>query len=693
MTLESVFNPRRVALVGASERLGKMGTVLWRNLSGFDGEVIPVTSSASQVGGVRAFPSLLEVEGHIDLAVLAVPARAAPHIARQADARGVGAMVVLAGGFAETGPEGAALQEELAAAAGRVRVVGPNCLGVQNLARGLNATITGSERPEPGGVALISQSGAYGMAIHTRGEEDHIRFGKVYSSGNKMNIWDHEVVEFLRDDPQTQVICLLLESVPGGRRLARVIRSTTPHKPVIVAKTGRSEAGSRAARSHTGALATDDTIFAAAMRQAGALVVRSGLEMLDVAQVLSSQPLPRGNRAAIITNSGGMGVELVDLFSQVGVHTPQLSSALSAHLAARLPAFAAAGNPVDMTPIWSRFAELYPWLIDTLARSGEVDLIVPLLIQRAAMDKETLAGVLSTVTRLRTDGVKVPVYACWVAPRSFRSNADPLQAGGIPCLEWPERTARAVGQAVRYALREPWPAPEESDRPTPAWEFPPGQMPVLAASQFLAEHGIETVETTSCQTLSEAVAAAESLSGPVVMKTGAPVAHRTEMGGVRVGLTTVEQWSAAFGELSALGGPVLVQKQLSGIEVVVGGLADPTFGPAVMVGIGGTAVEVTGDVVFALAPVGLEEALALLESLQGFPLLTGFRGSESADLTALAAIVASLGELLVSNPDIVEVDLNPVMVTGREATVVDWKLTAGSRSGPRRGMKPKGMNS
>ena len=684
MTLDAVFNPDRVALVGASQRPGKMGTVLWNNLSGFDGEVVPVTSSASEVGGVRAYPSLLEVDGHIDLAVLAVPARVAPHIARQADAKGVDAIVVLAGGFAETGPEGAALQEELAAAAGGVRVVGPNCLGVQNLARGLNATITGSERPEPGGVALVSQSGAYGMAIHTRGDEDHIRFGKVYSSGNKMNIWDHEVVEYLRDDPETTVICLLLESVPGGNRLAQAIRSTTPHKPVIVAKTGRSEAGSRAARSHTGALAADDTVFVAAMRQAGALVVRSGLEMLDVAQVLSSQPLPGGNRAGIITNSGGMGVELVDLFSRVGVETPQLSADLSAHLAARLPPFAAAGNPVDMTPIWSRFAELYPWLIDTLARSGEVDLIVPILIQRAAMDKETLAGVLSTVDRLRADGVMVPVYACWVAPRSVRSNADPLQSVGIPCLEWPERTARAVGAAVAYATRDSLPSATTPIASVSAKRFHPGPVPALAASELLATYRIPTVETRFCNSAPESVAAAASLGVPVVMKTAASsIAHRTEMGGVRLGLSEPGEISEAYEQLSALGGPVLVQSQLEGIEMVVGGLRDPTFGPVVMVGMGGIAVEVTGDVMFALAPVGPEEALDMVRSLRGYPLLAGFRGTESVDITALAGVITSLGELLVNHPAIVEADLNPVMVTAREATAVDWKLTAGNHGHPR----------
>ena len=676
MSLDPVFNPRRVALVGASEQPGKMGAVLWRNLSGFQGEVVPVTPSASQVGGMKAYPSLLEVEGDIDLAVLAVPARIAPHVARQADTKGVRAMVVLAGGFAETGPEGAALQEELAAAAGGVRVVGPNCLGVQNLALGLNASITMEGQLEPGGVALISQSGAYGMAIHTRGEEDHIRFGKVYSSGNKMNIWDHEVIEYLRDDPETTVICLLLESVPGGRHLARAIRSTTPCKPVIVAKTGRSEAGSRAARSHTGALATDDVIFGAAMRQAGALVARSGLEMLDIAQLLSSQPHPQGNRAAIITNSGGMGVELVDLLSGIGVETPQLSPGLRAHVAGRLPAFGSAGNPVDMTPAWARFAELYPFLVETLARSGEVDLVIPLLLQRAAMDTAALEGIEAAVRSLRADGLQVPVYACWVAPRTVRSNADPLQAAGIPCLEWPERTARAVGQAVRYSLREPLPAPPESEPPTPVRRLSCGQLPVEDAAGLLAEYGIRTVATVACHTLSEATAAAGSTPGPVVMKTGASIAHRTEMGGVRLGLSDSDEVAAAYRELAALGTPVLVQPQIQGIEMVVGGLREATFGPVAMVGMGGTAVEVTGDIRFALAPIGLEEALGMLESLQGYPLLSGFRGSEPADVTSIAAIVAAIGDLLTDQPDIVEIDLNPVMVTAREATAVDWKLTA-----------------
>ena len=228
MSLDAVFNPARVAVVGASERPGKVGSVVWRNLAAFDGEIIPVTSSSSSVGGVEAFPSLAEVEGDIDLAVLVVPARVAPRIAKQAAAKGVRAMVVLAGGFAETGEEGAALQAELIRAAGPVRIVGPNCFGVQNMTRGLNASMTAAGDHEPGGIALITQSGAYGMAIHAMALDEHLRFGKVYSSGNKADIGDHEVIRYLDADPDTDIICLLAESVTDGVELAASIRVATP---------------------------------------------------------------------------------------------------------------------------------------------------------------------------------------------------------------------------------------------------------------------------------------------------------------------------------------------------------------------------------------------------------------------------------------------------------------------------------
>ncbi len=680
MTLDQVFNPTRVAVVGASDRPGKVGTVLWNNLDGFAGERIPVTSSADSVGGIRAVPSLLEIDGPVDLAVLVVPARATPDIARQAAAKGVGAMVVLAGGFAETGPQGADLQAELIEAAGRVRIVGPNCFGVQNIARGLNASIALAGDIKPGKVALITQSGAYGMAIHSMADDEHLRFGKVYSSGNKAGIGDHEVIRYLRDDMDTGIICLLAESVTDGAKLAAAIRETTPTKPVIVTKTGRSEAGARAALSHTASMGSDDTIFRGAMRQAGAIHTRSGLEMLDVARVLADQPLPRGSRAAIITNSGGVGVELADLLGDEGVEVPELSADLRHRIAERLPPIGSAANPVDITPIWSRFAELYPWLTDTLARSGEVDVVIPVLLQRAALDQPTLQGLRDTVQALRTDGNQVPVYCCWVTPREARGRSDLLQEAGIPCLEWPERVARAVGHAVRYASYRNLVTPPRESARTETLGLPDGQIPAIQAAQILGGLGIDTVDSFLCTDAAQASAALGRVNGPVVMKTAAPsVAHRAEVQGVKMNLTSPEAVEQAYRELAQLGPEVLVQPLCEGVEIMAGALRDPVFGPVVMVGMGGTLVELLADTVFALAPVTPDEATAMLRDLVGFPLLAGFRGRPAVDLSALADLVAGLSRLISSHPDLREIDLNPIMATHSGAVAVDWKLYVSSR--------------
>ncbi len=503
--------------------------------------------------------------------------------------------------------------------------------------------------------------------------DEHVRFGKVYASGNKVDIDDHEVISYLNGDPATTVICVFAESVGDGAALTRAVRATSPNKPVIITKTGRSEAGSRAARSHTGSLATSDTVFRSALRQAGALVVDSGLEMIDAARALEGQPLPRGARAAIITNSGGTGVELADMLADEGITVPELSTELQDLIAARLPAFASARNPVDMTPVWSRFAELYPWLVDTLARSGEVDVVIPILLQRSAMDPATVEAVERAVTELRSDGIDTPVYVCWVAPRRARNNADALQAAGIPCYEWPERTARAVGHAVRYASARSRVRPPAGAPPPASNRLPSGPLAPAEAAHLMSEFRIPMVTSVVCQTADEAVAAAIGHTGSTVMKTADPtVAHRTEHGGVALGLDGAAAIRTAF---DRLGGPVIVQPQISGVEVAVGAVRDPAFGPMVMVGLGGTTVELFGDVAFGCAPVDRLEALTLLETLRSFPLLAGFRGAPPCDLDALAGLIADVSRLVTAHPEISELDLNPVIASPDGAVAVDWKVT------------------
>jgi acyl-CoA synthetase (NDP forming) len=659
--LTALFSPGRVALVGASERAGSLGDILGRNLASFPGEVVPV----------RSGESLRDVPGEIDLAVVSVPAHAVPAVAADAAAKGVATMVVLSGGFAEIGAEGAALQAELVAAAGPVRVVGPNCFGLQNCDLPLNASMATGLPRGGGGISLVSQSGAYGMAIHTTATDERARFAKILAPGNTCDVTIAELLTELSDDPASRTLCFLLESLADGRAFVEQARRTTADKPVVVAKTGRSTAGTRAAASHTAALASTEAVWRGVFRQAGIVEVTSGLELLDVARALDGQPRPAGPRVAIVTNSGGVGVELCDLLADEGLTVPALSPALQERIRAMLPAFASPVNPVDVTPVWSRYAELYPALTDLLARSGEVDVVVPVLLQRAATDRPTVEALRDAVAGLGADAVDVPVHVCWVAPRDARPHADLLQESGVPCFEWPARTARAIGHAHRYTRAR---ARARIAPPPPPVTPEPGGAPTdpLGAAAFLARCGVRTVPSVLCASAEEAVRAATSY--PAVVKVGT-AAHRTEIDGVRTGLAGPDDVRAAATELLTLG-PVLVQPQLSGIEVAVGALRDPVFGPTVMVGMGGIWVEVLGDVAFALAPLDRADARDLLADLRGHPILCGARGGPAVDLDALADVVVGAGRALLAADDVTELDLNPVLSTRDGAIAVDWKFSS-----------------
>ena len=684
--LETLFAPRRVALVGASDRAGSLGQLLVRNLQEYAGEVVQVRS-----GG-----SLRDVEGHIDLAVVAVPAAAAPAVAAEAAAVGVSAMVVLSGGFAETGPQGASLQRELLAAAAsgppaadghptRVRVIGPNCFGLQNCDLGFNASIAAGLPTGGGGISLVTQSGAYGMAIYDLAHDDHVRFAKVCAPGNTSDVTVTELVGELADDPATRTLCLLVESLPDGRAFAEQARRAARRMPVVVLKTGRSAAGARAAASHTAALASRAAVWRDIVRGSGAVEVRSGAELLDVARALDTQPLPRGDRVGVITNSGGAGVELTDLLADEGLDVPELSPALQERIRELLPPYASAANPVDLTPAWSLFATAYPALIELLARSGEVDAVVPVLLQRAATDPATCTAVAQAVARLRDDGVEVPVYVCWVAPRTARENAATLQTAGVPVIEWPARTARAVAGA-RVAAR----AQERvrDDEPDDAARAPLPSPPTdvgdpLAVRRWLLQAGVDVAPVSLHRTAVGAVDVAQRWfdhgHSDVVVKV-ARAAHRSDSGGVRLGLRDANAVRAAAEALLSRGDRLLVMPQLTGAEVVVGSAHDPAFGPVVMAGLGGIWVETLADVAFALAPCTRREARDLLTALRGAPRLLGGRGSPPVDLAALADLVVTVSRLAAASPELAAIDLNPVLATPTGAVAVDWKLTAASPS-------------
>ena len=706
--LAAVFAPRRVALVGASDRAGSVGRLLWDNLAGFPGEVVPV-GPADHVGGQVAYPGLRDVPGQVDLAVVATPAATVPGIVRDAAGKGVAAVIVLSAGFAEAGREGAELQAKTVAAAraGGVRLVGPNCFGVQNADLPLNASIAAGTPRGGGGVTIVTQSGSYGMAVHALGQDEGLRVAKVFAAGNKADISDAELLAYLRQDPDTSVICLVLESITDARGFFTEACLTTPHKPVVAVVGGRTSAGQRAAMSHTAALATDDAVRDAALRQAGVVRVRTGLQVLDAARALSSQPVPRGPRVAVVTNSGGTGVELTDLLADQGLVVPELSEALQKELRAIMPGYASARNPVDMTPAWTLFTTVYPGAIEMLARSGEVDVVVPVLLQRSA-SAEVATAVRDAVERLRADSVPVPVYVCWVAPRSADEHARVLHDAGVPCFTWPERTAQVAGVAVRCGQglrgeehqvprregpgtgnqvpRREVPGTDSEAPGTGAMAPPPaplaaaapnGFLPAQAARGLLVASGITVIETVCCRSAASAAAAADHLGYPVVAKVDHPdLVHKSDAGGVRLGLGSGAEVAAAAAELLGLahGARVLVQHQHEGVELLVGGVRDPEFGAMVVAGLGGVLVETQRDVQLAVAPVDAAQARAMLSSLRGAAIFGGLRGSPPVDLGFVAEIIVAVGDLMVAHPQIAELDLNPVLAGPHGCMAVDWRI-------------------
>jgi len=682
---QALFAPRCVALVGASATPGKLGHLVMQNLiatdSAFQGEVVAVHPERGEVLGRPAYASLSSVPGAVDLAIVAAPSAEVPAIIEDCAAARVPVAVVISGGFAETGDAGLALERRALAAAraGGVRLIGPNCFGVVSPSVGLNASL-GLGLPARGGIALFTQSGAYGMAAFSRSQEELIGFSRVVACGNKADLDETDLLRAFAGDPKTRVIAMLLESIGDGRGFFKAAREVGAHKPIVVLKTGRGEAGRRAAASHTAALATDTAVTLAALRQAGVHVVDDGLTLLDLAAALDRQPPLTGCRVAIITNSGGTGVELADLLESHGLEVPRLSEALQSAIATALPAHGSAANPIDVTTDWPRFPEMYGATLASLLASDEIDAVVLVLLQRSALMSEVTDRVIAEVNAARADGSHKPVHVCWVAPETAAANRKRLLAAGIPCHPWPARTAellaltRSKSAARDIALSPPFAAAPRA--------MADGWLPSTLAFELLAEAGLPVTSWRLVHSRREAVAAADDLGMPVVLKAEQPgLTHKSECGGVRLGLATHAAVAAAYDDVSTRLGSAaaLLQRQVApGIELVLGARHDATFGPVVIAGLGGIWVEALGDVALRLAPVGEAEARRMLDELKGRALLTGARGQAGIDLSGFASLIAAFSKWVAGVPWLEELDLNPVIATADGFVVVDARMRASS---------------
>ncbi len=679
-SLRPFFAPASVAVIGASPRRESIGGILFRNiLAGeYKGAAYPVNRSGEPVAGVRAYASIDELPETVDLAVICLPAAHVVDAAETALRAGIRALCVISAGFAETGAEGRERQERLLAAvrAHGGRLVGPNCLGIAVAAPSLNATF-GSRALPPGPIGFSSQSGALGLALLEKASERSLGFSSFISVGNKADVSANDLLEYWEEDPETGLIALYLESFGNPRRFGRIARRVARKKPILAMKSGTSRAGARAAGSHTAALAGSEQAVEALFHQAGVLRATTLEELIDAAALLSTQPLPRGRRVVLLTNAGGLGILCSDACDAAGLELSELSPETTAKLAELLPVEASLANPVDM--LGSATEASYEAVVPILLADPQVDALIVLFVPPATAGTEDVAEGIARALESRP--ADKPVLAALISAEGVQHTHTPAAL-----FTYPESAARALGLAVERAewLRRPAGAVPRVDGADPArarevvegalgdeddvWLTP------QATRELLDSYGIPLVPELCAESVEEAVEAAKTLGLPVVVKSAAAGAHKTETGGVALNLADEE----AVREAAArIGPPVIVQPMVNGgVELLAGVVQDPTFGPLVAFGPGGVLAELIGEAGFRIAPLTDADAEELLSQEKTGLLVAGYRGAPPADPAALTDLIHRLSRLGEDLPEVAELDLNPVIAGPDGCVVVDARVRA-----------------
>jgi acetyl coenzyme A synthetase (ADP forming)-like protein len=701
--IRTFLSPRSVAVVGASRDRSSLGGQLFHNLltEEFHGPVYPVNPRAEVVHGVPAYPSIEKVPGPVDVAFIVVPALFVIQVARECGEKGVRGLVVISSGFAEIGEDGPARQRELVEVcrAYGMRIIGPNCMGIVNTDPNvrLNGTFA-SIFPPPGRVGFLSQSGALGLAVMQHAAELGLGLSSFVSVGNKADISGNDLVAFWGEDERTDVVLLYLESFGNPRRFARLAREVGRRKPIVAVKSGRSAAGARAAASHTGALlAASDVTVDALFRQAGVIRTDTLEQMFDVAELLANQPAPGGDRVAIITNAGGLGILCADTCEANGLMVAPLSEITKTRLRQFLPSEASVENPVDM--IASASDEDYEGAIRTVAGDPDVDAVIVIYIPPQV---EKAAAIVRAIARaVRDVGGSTPVATTLMGGSAVESE---LRVDGtkIPSFSFPEQAAIAVARAAAYGR---WRTRPEGTVPrfddvgrdeayaviAGALGRGGGWLTAEELEELLGCWGLRVTRSARAETPEEAAAAASGLAGPVALKAVGPdIVHKTDVGAVRLGLAGPDDVIAAAKDMArrideaglTLEGFLVQEMVTGGVEMLVGVAQDPLFGPVVACGAGGTAAELLRDVSVRIAPITDLDASEMVRSLKTFPLLDGYRGAPKADVAALEEVILRVSTMVDAHPSIAEMDCNPLMVLPHSAVIVDARVRVQESAAP-----------
>ena len=674
-SLRPFFEPASVAVLGASPRRGTIGGELFRNIviGGFAGPAYPVNRSGEAVSCVPAYRSIDEIPNPVDLAVVCVPATAVLESAQAALRKGVRALIVISSGFAEVGAEGTERQRQLLALvrAHGARLIGPNCLGVVSAATRLNATFA-SRQASAGNIGFSSQSGALGLAMLEAAESRGLGLSAFVSIGNKADVSSNDLLEWWEDDPQTKVLLLYVESFGNPRKFAELARRVARRKPILAVKSGTTATGARAASSHTAALAGSETAVDALFHQAGVIRAGSLEELVDVATLLSTQPAPRGRGVAVLTNAGGLGIMCADACEAARLTLPSLAEETRKRLEAFLPAEASLANPIDM--LGSATAASYEAALPVVLEDPGVDAVIVLFVPAVSATADEVAATLVR-TGVRDKPVLAVVMSAQGIPMALRTEPQAAAA-----FVYPESAARALGRAAERAdwLRRPLGSiPKlDADRAagaavidraladgSDAWLEPADTRALLLA------YGISLVGEAVAHSADEAIEAAAALGHPVVVKTAAAGAHKTESGGIALDLADADAVRAA---VTRIGPPVIIQPMIrGGAELLAGLVQDPVFGPLVAFGPGGVFAELIGDAVFRIAPLTDVDAEELVTTGKAGRLVKGFRGAPAADVASLVDLVCRLSRLGNDLPALAELDLNPVLALPDGCIAVD----------------------
>ena len=692
--LESLIAPRSIAVLGASRSPGKVGYEVVANLvrSRYSGTIVPVNPNGGEILGIRCHSDLDSFGGRIDLGVVAVPTGAVRDAVKASIGSGARAVVVITAGFKEVGESGARLEREIAdmCTSAGVRMLGPNCLGLINTYNDMNASFA-KQMPRRGGISVISQSGALCTAILDWAAGRHMGLSKLISMGNKADLDETDFLAAFEADPETRVIVGYLESIVSGKEFIKAAESAASHKPVVVFKAGVTQAGVKAASSHTGSLAGADIAYGAAFKRAGVIRAETYEALFDYATAFAMQPLPKGDRIAIITNAGGPGIMAADAVEQSGMHVGTLASYTATALMKKLPAAASVGNPIDV--LGDADPDRYVTAVRAAQDDPSIDAILVILTPQAMTKPAETARAIASCVRGDT-----PILASFMGGADVMPGREELVASSLPDYTSPERAVAALKAMCDYAkwLRRP---------PRVVARFPVNRrraerivnrhvktgLPKIGeadSKEILRAYNFPVLPGRVATSAEEAIEVAQIIGYPVAMKIVSPdIIHKSDLGGVRLDLSSPEGVRDAFDLMmmrisqrvpaARLEGVYIEKMSRRGREVILGMSRDPQFGPMLMFGLGGIFVEVMKDVTFHIAPITEEEAMQMLEQTKSFALLHGYRGVGSVDLSAIATSLQRISQLVTDFPEIVEMDINPFIVgrVGTESVAADARIT------------------